>query len=249
MRTLIAGNWKMNMLRLGAASLLERLVEFENLMDEGRGDLLICPPSVLLQMVGEKINRTKLLLGAQDCHMADEGAHTGDISAKMLADFGCRYVIVGHSERRADHYESDIIVKQKANAAHRHGLTAIICVGETLKQRNVGETLAVVSRQISGSIPEEANSSNIVIAYEPVWAIGTGRTPKIDQIWEVHDHIRSILAKHATDSENVRLIYGGSMNPSNAKEILAITNVNGGLVGGASLTADEFWAICKICLV
>ncbi len=245
MRALIAGNWKMNTLRKDAEALAQALVDFcKNEGDPG-ADLLVCPPATLLQAVGGITSGSPVALGAQDCHPADFGAHTGDINAMMLADAGCGHVIVGHSERRTDHGESNALVNSKAAAAQGQGLAAIICVGETLEQRDGGETLAVISDQIAGSLPQGANAANSVIAYEPVWAIGTGRTPTIQQIAEVHDHIRALLADHTADAKAVRLLYGGSVNPGNAKEILAVENVNGGLVGGASLKAQDFWAICR----
>ena len=245
MRALIAGNWKMNNLRTDAKALARALVDFFGKEGDPGANLLVCPPATLLQAVGGIAKGSPVALGAQDCHPCDFGAHTGDINAMMLADLGCSYVIVGHSERRADHGESNVLVQSKAAAAHGQRLIAIICVGETLEQRDGGETLAVITDQIAGSLPQGATAANSVIAYEPVWAIGTGRTPTLQQIAEVHDHIRALLAGHTADAEAVHLLYGGSVNPGNAKEILAIENVNGGLVGGASLKAEDFWAICR----
>ena len=235
----------MNTLRKDAEALAQALVDLCRNEGDPGADLLVCPPATLLQAVGEIAKGSPVALGAQDCHPGEFGAHTGDISAIMLADAGCSHVIIGHSERRADHGESNALVKSKAAAAQSHGLTAIICVGETLEQRDGGETLSVITDQVAGSLPEQANAVNSVIGYEPVWAIGTGRTPTLQQIAEVHDHIRALLAKHTSDPEAVRLLYGGSVNPGNAKEILAIENVNGGLVGGASLKAEDFWAISR----
>ena len=245
MRALIAGNWKMNNLRKDAAALAQAMVDYCGKEGDPGADLLICPPATLLQTVGEIAKGSPVAVGAQDCRPGDFGAHTGDINAMMLADLGCSHVIVGHSERRADHGETSALVQSKAAAAHGQGLIAIICVGETLAERDGGETLAVIGDQIAGSVPQGATAANSVIAYEPVWAIGTGRTPTLEQIAEVHDHMRALLADHAADAEAVRLLYGGSVNPGNAKEILSIGNVNGGLVGGASLKADDFWAICR----
>jgi triosephosphate isomerase len=245
MRALIAGNWKMNTLRKDAEALARALVEFCRNEGDPGADLLVCPPATMLEAVGGIAKGSPVALGAQDCHPADFGPHTGDINAAMLADAGCSHVIVGHSERRADHGESNDLVNSKAAAAQSQGLVAIICVGETLAQRDGGETLAVITDQVAGSLPPGANAANSVIAYEPVWAIGTGLTPTIEQITQVHDHIRTLLAAHAGDAEAVRLLYGGSVNPGNAKDILAIENVNGGLVGGASLKAEDFWAICR----
>lgn len=244
MRPLIAGNWKMNTLRDGALDLARALVELRTKNGDPGADLLICPPHVMLQSIAEATEGTPVSVGAQDCHPDDFGAHTGDINAEMLADSGCDHVIVGHSERRADHGESDQLVRAKAEAVHSRGMTAIICVGETLEQRDAGDTLSVVTEQITGSLPESAKDSNTVIAYEPVWAIGTGRTPTLEQVEEVHGHMRSILTGKIDGAGAVRLLYGGSMNPGNAKDLLAVPNVNGGLVGGASLKADDFWSIC-----
>jgi triosephosphate isomerase len=245
MRALIAGNWKMNTLRGDAQALAQALVDRVRSEGDPGADMLVCPPVTGLHIVGEVVNGTSVALGAQDCHPGDFGAHTGDINAQMLSDSGCSHVIVGHSERRADHGEGNALVRDKAAAAQSAGLTAIICVGETLEQRDSGETLAVITDQISGSLPAQSKANNTVIAYEPVWAIGTGRTPTLEQIVEVHDHMRDLLGKHMSDSTDVRLLYGGSVNPGNAEDILAIENVNGGLVGGASLKAEDFWTICR----
>ncbi len=245
MRPLIAGNWKMNTLREAAAGLAGALADRCREEGDPGVDLLVCPPSIMLHVVGAVIAETPVALGAQDCHPDDFGAHTGDVNAAMIADAGCSHVIVGHSERRTDHGETDQLVRTKAASAHDQSLTAIICVGETLEQLDAGETLAVVSRQIAGSVPDGAKASNTVIAYEPVWAIGTGRTPTIDQVGEVHDHMRKIVAGQIDDPESVRLLYGGSMNPGNAAELLSVENVNGGLIGGASLKAHDFWNICN----
>lgn len=245
MRTLIAGNWKMNLLRQDAETLARALVAHCSEKGEPGADLLVCPPATALQAVGAVVAGSPISLGGQDCHTGEFGAHTGDVSAAMLADAGCSHVIVGHSERRADHGETNDLVRQKAEAALDQGLTAIVCVGETLEQRDREETLDVISGQVSQSLPQGADAANTVIAYEPVWAIGTGRTPTIGQIAAVHDHIRGLISDKITDADAVRLLYGGSVNPANAEEILAIRNVNGGLVGGASLKADDFWAICR----
>ncbi len=247
MRALIAGNWKMNTLRDSAEKLARDLVDRRAREGDPGCDMLVCPPAVMLYPVATVVRGSPVALGAQDCHMAESGAHTGDVSAAMLADAGCSHVIVGHSERRADHGEGDALVAAKASAAHGKGLCAIICVGETLAQRDAGETLRIVEGQIAGSVPTGASSANTVIAYEPVWAIGTGRTPTLEQIGEVHDHIRAVLGGKVPDAGAVRILYGGSVNAGNARDILAIANVNGGLVGGASLKADDFWTICRGC--
>ncbi|NKB21944.1 MAG: triose-phosphate isomerase [Alphaproteobacteria bacterium] len=243
MRPLIAGNWKMNTLRSEATALVAGLMEQRAERDPGC-DMLVCPPFVTLRPVAEVIEGSPIALGAQDCHAEGSGAHTGDISAAMLADAGCKCVIVGHSERRADHRESDSLVVSKAIVAHENDLTAVICVGETLAQRESEETLSIVETQVSQSVPDGATAENTVVAYEPVWAIGTGLTPTIDQISEVHDYMRALLVARFPDRAEFRLLYGGSMNPGNAREILAVDNVNGGLVGGASLKVEDFWAIC-----
>ena len=236
-RPLVAGNWKMNGT---TASLREVRLKAGMLKDVRlKCDILICPPVTLIGRIREVLKGTRIRVGGQDCHWAPSGAHTGDISAEMLKDAGCSAVIVGHSERRTDHEESDDIVRAKAEAAHRAGLTAIICIGETLEQRKDGETLAVVERQLEGSLPRAATADNTIIAYEPVWAIGTGLTPTSAEIAEVHAFIR----KQAP--ANIRILYGGSVKPANAAEILAIANVNGALVGGASLKAADFIGIIK----
>ena len=205
-------------------------------------DIVVCPPATLLGAVADALRGGAVELGAQDCHDAESGAHTGDVSAEMLADAGCRYVIVGHSERRANHGESDAQVRAKAAAARRAGLIAIVCLGESEAERDSGETLAVVERQLAGSLPPGADAANTVVAYEPIWAIGTGRTPTIQQVAEVHAHLRRRLG---AAGEGTRLLYGGSVKPSNAAEILTLDNVDGALVGGASLDPDDFWAICR----
>ena len=211
-------------------------------------DMAICPPALLLHPLADALAGSVIALGGQDCHAAETGAHTGDISAAMLADAGCRYAIVGHSERRADHDESDQRVRAKAEAAHGAGLIAIVCLGESETMRDAGEALDVVESQFEHSLPGAADGANTVIAYEPIWAIGTGRTPNLEQIAEVHDHLGSLLDKRGTGrGQKIRLLYGGSVKPSNARDILALSNVDGALVGGASLAVDDFWAICQSC--
>ena len=186
-----------------------------------------------------------MALGAQDCHPAPSGAYTGDVSAPMLADLGCRYVILGHSERRAGHGESDALVRAKAEAALAAGLVAIVCLGETEAERDRGEAFAVVARQLAGSLPDRASGANMVVAYEPVWAIGSGRTPTGADIAALHGHLRAELAKRFADAAGFRLLYGGSVKPGNAREILATAEVDGALVGGASLKAEDFLAIAR----
>jgi len=243
-RPLVAGNWKMNGLRREALALAGELAARMRTGDRPPCDVLVCPPATVLAAVGEAIAGSGIALGGQDCHSAPSGAHTGDVSAPMLVDAGCSYVIVGHSERRANHGETDADVRAKATAAQAAGLIAIICVGETLDQRDAGRTLAVVLGQLGGSLPGDATAANTVIAYEPVWAIGTGRTPQPADIAEVHAALRQGLGKRLEGAETVRLLYGGSVNAANAAEILAIANVDGALVGGASLKAADFRTIC-----
>jgi triosephosphate isomerase (TIM) len=246
MRKLAAGNWKMNGLKADGLALARDIV--------GRAkqkslscDLLLCPPATLLAPVAEAIAGSAVALGGQNCHAASSGAHTGEISAPMLKDAGCAYVILGHSERRTDQGETDAQVNAKVVAAHKTGLCSIVCIGETLAQRDGGETLAVIARQIAGSLPEGLDSASLVIAYEPVWAIGTGRTPTVEQVADVHGHIRRLLAGKAKDAAAVRILYGGSVKPSNARELMSVKDVDGALVGGASLVAADFWAIADAC--
>ena len=243
MRHLIAGNWKMNGF---AASLEEAALIAEGVEAlKGRVDAMLCPPATLIAQMRWRTGKTALMIGGQDCHAKPSGAHTGDISAEMLKDSGASAVIVGHSERRTDHGETDQMVRAKAEAAQRAGLTAIICIGETEKERDSGRTLDVVGQQLAGSVPN-GQAAGIVIAYEPVWAIGTGRTPSMGDIAEVHAHIRNGLnARFGTAGREVRILYGGSMKPDNAAAILAIAEVNGGLVGGASLKSADFLAILR----
>lgn len=242
-RPLVAGNWKMNGLK---PSLLE-LSKIRDGVAEGlagTAEVAICPPVTLLALAAE-IARGTLATGGQDCHPKASGAHTGDIAAEMLADLGAQYVIVGHSERRADHGETDADVAAKAHAAWRAGLTAIVCIGETRAQRDANETLPVVAGQLAGSIPQGANAQNLVVAYEPVWAIGTGLTPTPADVEAVHALIRTKLVEQlGAEGEGVRILYGGSVKPDNARELMAVANVNGALVGGASLKAVDFLAIC-----
>jgi triosephosphate isomerase len=224
---------------------LEALAAFVKQHPVRSADLMVCPPATLLCRARDVLSGSGIALGAQDCHPLPSGAHTGDISAEMLADCGATAVIVGHSERRSDHGETDALVNAKARAAHRAGLTAIICVGETEKERSAGSTLAVVERQVKASVPERSQAANTVMAYEPVWAIGTGLTPTPLDIAEVHSFIRHELGRLLGEGEaaRLRILYGGSVKPSNAKELLSVENVNGALVGGASLKADDLYAI------
>ena len=241
-RPLIAGNWKMNGLKASMSELGAIAQGASGLWR--KVDLLICPPATLLFTAAAVAIGSKVAIGAQDCHPNPSGAHTGDISAEMLADAGASAVIVGHSERRTDHHETDAMVRTKAEAAWRAGLVAIICVGETWAQRDAGQTLDVVGSQLAGSVPDGATGANAVIAYEPVWAIGTGLTPTPADVAEMHTAIRErLVARFGAVGNAIRVLYGGSVKPSNAKELMAVANVDGALVGGASLKAEDFLGI------
>jgi len=246
-RPLIAGNWKMNGLK-------SSLVEFEAMLAgasdlAAKADLLVCPPATLIAGFAERARGSKTLaVGAQDCHPKASGANTGDISAEMLADAGARAIIVGHSERRADHGETDVLVRQKAEAVWRAGLTAIVCIGETQHQRDQGQILDICGGQLNVSLPDGARSDNLVVAYEPVWAIGTGLTPTVGDVEQIHGFLRAcLIARFKGEGARVRILYGGSVKPSNARELMAVANVNGALVGGASLKAADFLAIARGC--
>jgi triosephosphate isomerase len=243
---LVAGNWKMNCLKAPGVALARALAE-RTRAEELACELAICPPATIIDAVGQAIAGSGIALGGQDCHPQGSGAFTGDISAWMLADLGCRYVIVGHSERRAGHGETDSLVRAKATGAHSAGLAAIVCLGETERERRSGFTLKIVEEQLEGSLPEGATAANTVIAYEPVWAIGSGRTPTPQDVREVHAHLRSLLRGRVADGDGVRILYGGSVKPDNAATLLAIEDVDGALVGGASLKAEDFWKIAKAC--
>ncbi|MEN3348596.1 MAG: triosephosphate isomerase [Bradyrhizobium sp.] len=240
-RPLVAGNWKMNGLKAAGA-------ELAKIMDGARAlpmaDLMVCPPFTLLALFAGMAKGSRLAVGAQDCRAEPSGAFTGDISAEMLADAGATAVIVGHSERRTYYHETDAAVRAKAQAAWCAGLTAIVCVGETRDQREAGQALAIVGAQLDGSIPDGATAQNLVVAYEPVWAIGTGLTPTPADVAEMHGFIRKRLtARLGAAGEGVRILYGGSVKPSNAAELMAVADVDGALVGGASLKADDFLGI------
>jgi triosephosphate isomerase (TIM) len=244
---LIAGNWKMNGLK-------SSMTEFEAMLKgapplTAKADLLVCPPATLVSAFAAAAEGSKALaVGAQDCHPKSSGAHTGDISAEMLADAGAKAIIVGHSERRADHGESDALVRAKTEAVWRAGLTAIVCIGETQGHRDAGQTLDVCKTQLTHSLPDACRADNLVVAYEPIWAIGTGLTPTPRDVEQVHAFIRKLLnERFGGEGARMRILYGGSVKPSNAAELMAVANVNGALVGGASLKAADFLAIAAGC--
>lgn len=243
-KTLIAGNWKMNGLTADGVALAKEIKEMVK-AKKRTCEFLICPPFTLLAPVKKVVKGSRVALGAQDCHFNEKGAHTGDVSPLMLTDIGCSYVILGHSERRADHGESNELVCKKAEAAHKAGLKTVICIGETLEQREKGETIKVCSEQITGSVPDTATAADTVIAYEPVWAIGTGKTPTAQDVEDVHAAVRKVLARKIgrAQANRMRILYGGSVKPSNAKEFLSLPDVDGALIGGASLKASDFMAI------
>ncbi|HTO78280.1 MAG TPA: triose-phosphate isomerase [Methylocystis sp.] len=247
-RPLVAGNWKMNGLRAALAEIDTIAAEFDARWGE-KTDLLICPPATLLAAAAARLEGTDIALGGQDCHAEASGAHTGDLSAAMLADAGARFVIVGHSERRADHAESDALVLAKARAALAAGLTPIVCVGETRAEREAGKAQSVVAAQIAGSVPPEASPERLVVAYEPVWAIGTGLTPTPQDVAQMHGFARRrIDALAAGKGAATRILYGGSVKPENARELLHVNDVDGALVGGASLKARDFLSIAAVYL-
>jgi triosephosphate isomerase len=244
-RPLIAGNWKMNGLK-GSAAKLTRIIEGSGDLIT-RTDLMVCPPATLVLAFAALARGSQVAIGGQDCHAEASGAFTGDVAAEMLKDAGASAVIVGHSERRADHHESNADVAAKARAAWRAQLTAIVCIGETKEERAGGRTLDIVGTQLQGSLPDGADAANTVIAYEPVWAIGTGLTPTPADVAEVHGFIRQRLtARFGAAGEGVRILYGGSVKPSNAGELMDVANVNGALVGGASLKAEDFLGIAGV---
>jgi triosephosphate isomerase (TIM) len=246
-RPLIAGNWKMNGLKASMGEFDAMLAGAASVAD--KADLLVCPPATLVAAFADKAKGAKAFaIGAQDCDPKPSGAHTGDISAEMLADAGAKAIIVGHSERRADHGESDPLVRRKAEAAWRAGLIAIVCIGETREQRDAGKTLDICGGQLQGSLPDAATAGNLVVAYEPVWAIGTGLTPTPQDVEQVHRFIRdALVSRFKGEGAKMRILYGGSVKPSNAAELMAVANVNGALVGGASLKASDFLAIAAGC--
>ncbi|WP_424940288.1 triose-phosphate isomerase [Aliiroseovarius sp. S253] len=239
-RKMAAGNWKMNGLQDNLAEL--------GALAQGYGsaecDILVCPPATLINQAAS-VSGDSIAIGGQDCHKAETGAHTGDISAQMLKDAGATHVILGHSERREDHDESDTDVRLKARAAIEAGLKVVICMGESLEEREANNTLDIIGGQLAGSIPDQVTAENLIVAYEPIWAIGTGKVPTLDQIGEVHDFIRARLVRRYGDGVGLstRILYGGSVKPDNAADIFGVSNVDGALVGGASLKAKDFGKI------
>jgi triosephosphate isomerase len=241
-RPLVAGNWKMNGLKTSAAELGKIMAGAGELLT--KVDLMICPPATLIMTFAQVAAGSKIEIGGQDCHAEPSGAFTGDISAEMLADLGAKAVIVGHSERRTLHKETDAEVRAKSQAAWRAGLTAIVCIGETRAEREAGHTLSVLGGQLDTSLPDGVSAARLVVAYEPVWAIGTGLTPTIADVAQAHEFIRKrIVERHGAAARAVRVLYGGSVKPSNAKELMTVANVDGALVGGASLKAEDFLGI------
>lgn len=241
-RPLIAGNWKMNGLGVSEAELAKIIAGAGAL--SGKADLMVCPPATLIARFAATARGSGVVIGGQDCHAKASGAHTGDVAAEMLADAGAGAVIVGHSERRSDHHETDDEVRAKAEAAWRAKLTAIVCVGETREQREAGDTLKVIGRQLNGSLPDGADAGNLVVAYEPVWAIGTGVTPTSADVGLVHAFIRErLVGRFGPAGGDMRILYGGSVKPANANELMSVPHVNGALVGGASLKAEDFLGI------
>lgn len=245
-RPLVAGNWKMNGTRASLDQIKAIAEGVQGPLAE-KVDSLICPPATLLYVATALCTDSALEIGAQDCHQNASGAHTGDLSAEMVADCFGTHVIVGHSERRTDHAETDHLVRAKAEAAYVADLTAVICIGETADERKSGQTLDILKRQLAGSVPDGAKSERTVIAYEPVWAIGTGLTPTTADVAEAHAFLRSELVnRFGAEGQKMRILYGGSVKPSNARELMAVENVDGALIGGASLKAADFLAIYRV---
>ncbi len=247
MKKLIAANWKMNFTMAEAREFVSHILQdaknYPDILD--KAEFLICAPSVYLSALSKFSKEGVMTIGGQDCSFHGKGAYTGEISAEMLRDVGCTHVIVGHSERREYHGEQNDLIAGKAQSAYKNGIKAIICVGESLKERDAHLHKEVVKRQLLESVPKEATAENTVISYEPVWAIGTGKTPSPKDAGEMHNFIRALITKHYSGGENMRILYGGSMNSENAKELLSTPNVDGGLIGGASLNVDKFFAVAK----
>ncbi|MEM9047406.1 MAG: triose-phosphate isomerase [Pseudomonadota bacterium] len=243
MRGMVVGNWKMN----GLAADLGEIGKLR-IAPRPECEMVVCAPATLVARMAQMAAGSHIAIGGQDCHWAERGAHTGDVSAPMLLDAGATHVILGHSERRADHAETSALVARKTLAAQLSGLTAIVCVGESEAERDAGHAVAIVLNQLAASLPEDPVLDRLVIAYEPVWAIGTGRTPSLADIGQMHGALRdALLARFDAAGRSIRILYGGSVKPANAAEIFDVTNVNGGLIGGASLVADDLSAIAALC--
>ncbi len=243
LKPLLAGNWKMNGLVASAGELSKIVNGAAGL----KADVMVCPPATLIAGFAAAARGSTVMIGGQDCHAEPSGAHTGDIAAEMLKDAGAVAVIVGHSERRTDHHETDTQVRAKAKAARRAGLIAIVCIGEQRAERDAAQTLAVIGRQLDGSLPDGATDANLIIAYEPVWAIGSGLTPTPADVAKAHAFIRDKLSqRYGGEGARVRILYGGSVKPGNAKELLTIAHVNGALIGGASLKSADFLGIAAV---
>lgn len=249
-KMLIAGNWKMNGLQKDGVELATAVAKAVNEVENPKCEFLVCPPMTLITSVVNAVEGSKVAVGSQDCHFNVKGAHTGDTSPVMIKDAGCEYAIVGHSERRTDYKESNELICKKSEAAYEAGLKAVICIGETEAERDAGKTVEVCKEQILGSVPANATAENTVIAYEPVWAIGTGKTPTPADVQEVHAEIRKVVAeKLGTEiASKMRILYGGSVKPSNAADFLPLEDVDGALIGGASLKVEDFMGIAKVCL-
>lgn len=245
-RPLVAGNWKMNGTR-ASLDQIKAIAEGVKTPLSKKVEALICPPATLLYVATALCDDSPLAIGAQDCHQKPSGPHTGDISAEMIADCFGTHVIVGHSERRTDHAETDHLVRAKATAAFAAELTAIICIGETADEYRAGQKLEVIRRQLTASVPDDANAANTVIAYEPIWAIGTGITPTRDDVEKAHAMMRSeLIGRFGDEGKKMRILYGGSVKPDNAMELMGVANVDGALIGGASLKAADFLAIYRV---
>tara|TARA_Y100000385_G_scaffold120604_1_gene125431 strand:+ start:563 stop:1318 length:756 start_codon:yes stop_codon:yes gene_type:complete len=239
----VAGNWKMNLNRVQAIELAKNIDEQKERFRHA--EVVIFPSFVWLSSVQEILKGDGCKLGAQNCHSEPMGAHTGDVSLDMLKDIGCDYVILGHSERRINHLERSSEINKKVCLANKSNLISIVCVGETLEERNQGKAMSIVTAQLQGSIPKDMEPSNLMVAYEPVWAIGTGKTPTLNDIEEMHSHIRKIVLETNVRTDKIRILYGGSVKPNNAAEIFELANVDGALVGGASLSANDFMSIIQ----
>mgnify|MGYP000939458223 CR=1 FL=1 len=239
----VAGNWKMNLNRVQAIELAKNIDEQKERYRHA--EVVIFPSFVWLSSVQEILKGDGCRLGAQNCHSEPMGAHTGDVSLDMLKDIGCDYVILGHSERRINHLERSSEINKKVCLANKSNLISIVCVGETLEERNQGKAMSIVTAQLQGSIPKDMEPSNLMVAYEPVWAIGTGKTPTLNDIEEMHSHIRKIVLETNVRTDKIRILYGGSVKPNNAAEIFELANVDGALVGGASLSANDFMSIIQ----